>query len=143
MKHFLFLAAAFLALKVAQANPHISVNSVSNYVGEKISVCGKVTGTKAPAINASRATSVQLADATNSAIVNVVIRQEDRKYFAYKPEEYLYNKNVCVTGVVAENNGRAEIIVRRPDEVKIEEDDGADIKPMNLEGLNRFFELED
>lgn len=144
MKLSLLLIVSFLSFSIyGIANPTVSAKHANQYVGERVSICGKVTGGKAPATNASRSTILQLFDVASSSSINVVIKHEDRKNFSFKPEEYLYHKQVCITGVIAENNGRTELLIRRQDEIKFEDPSGgSDIRPLDFDGLNRFFEEE-
>ncbi|WP_207496547.1 hypothetical protein [Aridibaculum aurantiacum] len=143
MKPTLYLFfAIFLSPLFAKANCTLPISEASKHVGDRVSICGRITGSKAPATNAAKTTYVQL-DQGNSSTIQIVIRMEDRKHFSYKPEEYLYQKQVCVTGIIAENNGRTEILVKRPEEIKFEEDGSSEIRSMDLDGFNRFFGNED
>ena len=48
-----------------------------------------------------------------------VIFAENRKKFNYKPEEFLVDKQVCVTGEIKEFRGKPQIIVTDSTQVKI------------------------
>jgi hypothetical protein len=120
-----------------------STSKEAKHSGEKINICGKISGSKSPEASAAKSTVITVSNAATSSSINVVIKQEDRKNFTYKPEEYLYSKNVCVTGTTSENNGKTEVIVRRPEEIKIEENAGNDeIRPFDIDGLSRFLQEE-
>ena len=135
------LLVALLGLSLSSfANQTISPKEAAKHVGEKVSICGKVTGGKAPGSNSSKSTILQLVDQSNGSTINVVIRLDDRKNFSYKPEEYLYAKQVCITGTIVENNGRTELIVNRPGEIRINDEGSSDIRPMDFDGMNRFFD---
>ena len=128
----------------AIANPDTPVKENTKLIGEKISICGKVTGCKGPVSNTAKSTIIQVSDIENVSFTNVVIRQEDRKNFGYKPEEYLYNKNVCIVGIVGDTYGRTELFIRRPDDIKIEETAGnGEIRPFDFDGFNRFMQDND
>lgn len=125
----------------AIANSTTLVKDYAKLIGEKISICGKVTGSKGPVSNTAKSTIIQVTDIENASSTNIVIRQEDRKNFGYKPEEYLYNKNVCIVGIVGDTFGRTELFVRRPDDIKIEETAGnGEIRPFDFDGFNRFMQ---
>ncbi len=122
----------------------IEENNIRKAPNEKINICGKVTGSKGPGSNVSKSTIISVSDAENTSTINVVIRQEDRKNFSYKPEEFLYNKNVCVTGIFADFNGRTDLFIRRPEEIKVDESAGNnEMRPFDLDIFNRFMQDED
>jgi hypothetical protein len=109
--------------------------------GDKINICGKISAAKSPEASAAKSTVITVSNTGNVSPVNVVIKLEDRKNFSYKPEEYLYSKNVCVTGTTVDNNGKTEVIVRRPEDIKVEDTGGsAEIRPFDFDGLNRFLQ---
>jgi protein TonB len=54
-------------------------------------------------------------------LLTVVIQDENRSKFSYKPEEELKNKTVAVTGKVADFNGKPQITISTPSEIQIVE----------------------
>jgi hypothetical protein len=142
MKYLLLFVALVSSYRPATAQTAIAAKDASKHMGEKISVCGKVSGSKSANENAAKSTVIKLSS-LGSAPLHVVIRQDDRKNFAYKPEEYLYNKNVCISGTVSDNNGKTEIIVRKPEEITVEDTGaGSEIRPLEFDAFNRFFQGE-
>jgi hypothetical protein len=143
MKYLLVIVVIFALAsicKISTAQTTVSTKDASRHMGEKINVCGKVSGSKSANENAAKSTIIKLSS-QGAAPLHVVIRQDDRKNFSYKPEEYLYNKNVCVSGTVTDNNGKTEVIVRKPEEIIIEESGaGAEIRPLEFDSFNRFMQ---
>ncbi len=90
----------------------IAPKDAGKYVGERVTVCGKTSGALQLETGNIQSTFINMGTASASNLVNIVISNDDRKNFQYKPEEFLVNKNVCVTGKVVEINGKAEIILK-------------------------------
>lgn len=135
----LLLLALLTVSAITYGTPTVAIKNAGKYIGTKVNMCGKITGSKAPASNSARETVLLLHDLGNTASINVVIRNEYRKRFSYKPEEYLYNKNVCFTGMLASENGRAELLIGRPEEIRLSDvTPGADFRPLDFDGFNRF-----
>ncbi|TDH21450.1 hypothetical protein EXU57_19845 [Segetibacter sp. 3557_3] len=137
-KHILSAIAFILVFSPGFAQSSISPKDAGKYVGDKVTVCGKTSGFKK---DGTRPTLIYIGSGTASSQMNIVINSGDLKNFPYKPEEYLTNKNVCVSGKVSEQNGKPEIVVRSPENIRVEEETGdVEIRPLSLEGLNRYFE---
>ena len=115
----------------------IPPGEAKKHVGEKVKVCGKVTDTKFG--DNSRQTLISMGGYPNHQLT-VIINVEDRKNFSYKPEIFLKNKNVCVTGKVVDNNGRTELFISRQDDIRIEEDEPEfEIRANDFNIFNKFF----
>jgi hypothetical protein len=141
--HTVFMKNYYTLIIVAACFTYSASAQNTKHTGEKVNVCGKISAGRSPETNAGKSTVITITNTATAAPVNVVIRQEDRKNFGYKPEEYLYSKNVCVTGTATENNGRTEVIIRRPEDIKIEDNvGGAEIRPFDIDGLSRFLKEE-
>lgn len=133
MKKALALTLIVFTFFSLKAQTFISPKDAGKYVGEKVTVCGKSTTRQS-----GNRVMINLGSVSQ---FNVIINNEDLKNFPYKPEEYLTNKNVCITGKVTDQNGKMEIVIRKAESIKLEEDgDEIEIKPMGLEGINRYFE---
>ncbi len=138
IKNLLFAIASGLVLSPGIAQSSISPKDAGKYVGDKVTVCGKTSGSKK---ESSRPTLIYIGSGTASSQMNIVINPGDLKNFPYKPEEYLTNKTVCVSGKVTDQNGKPEIVVRGPENIRVEDETGdVEIRPLSLEGLNRYFE---
>lgn len=52
--------------------------------------------------------------------LSVVIRRKDAHKFSFAPEMAFKDKTICVTGVITNYNGKPEIVVTEPDQIKIQ-----------------------
>ncbi len=132
---------AFIICGSVMGQSNISINDAGKNIGRKVSVCGKVSGGRF--LTNTKPTLLNLGGSAANELT-IIISPEDRKNFPYKPEEYFTNKNVCVTGKVIESNGKPQISVHNPDDFELNEGGGGiEIKPMDLNGFNRYFNEED
>jgi micrococcal nuclease len=130
----LTILAAGFSWQVSAQNT-ITPKEAGRHIGEKVSICGKVTGTVA---HAGKGVVYNLAGTSGQGL-NVMVRNEDKRYFNNKPEDYLYNKQVCLTGSLIDDSGKPELILRRPEDIKVDEPNAGEFKPFDLEMFNRFF----
>ncbi len=140
MKKILSLSAitVFIISGPIMAQSNISIANAGKHIGKKVSVCGKVSGggfitnTKPVLLNLGGPAAGELT---------IIINPEDRKNFPYKPEDHFAGKNVCLTGKIIENNGKTQIVVQKPEDIELNEGGGGiEIKPMSLNGFNRYFD---
>jgi micrococcal nuclease len=52
--------------------------------------------------------------------LSVVIKGKDRDKFPISPEIAFKDKTICVTGVVSDYNGKPEIVVTDPAQIKVQ-----------------------
>ncbi len=96
----------------------INIGEVGKHVGENVTVCSKVYGTKY--LDKSGITLIDVGSAYPSSPLTVVIFSKDRANFSKGPEELYADKRICVTGKIKVYNGKDEIIISKPDEITIE-----------------------
>jgi hypothetical protein len=87
----------------------LTPEEAAQHVGEIVTVCGKVFGTKYT--GGTGPTFINMGAPYPQSHLTVVIFGKDRSRFPYKPEKELDDKTICVTGTVKEYKGKAEIIV--------------------------------
>lgn len=97
----------------------IPTDSVINYIGKTVKVCDKVYGTHVSK-GEKKVTSLNLGADFPSQKLTVVIFESDLSKFSYKPEIFLKDKNVCVTGKVMTYKEKPQIIVNEPAELTYE-----------------------
>jgi hypothetical protein len=118
----------------------IPPGEAKKHVGEKVKVCGKVVDTRF-AETPAKQTVISMGGGSSNQSLTVIINLEDRKNFSYKPEQFLKNKTVCISGKVVENNGRTELIVYRQDDIQIDEDEAeVEIKANYFDFFNKYFD---
>ena len=91
----------------------IPIDSVSNYIGKTVKVCDKVYGTHVSK-GEKKTTSLNLGANFPNQKLTVVIFEGDLSKFSYKPEIFLKDKNVCVTGKIITYKDKPEIILNDP-----------------------------
>ena len=140
-KGYAFIIFVFCCSIVAHAQSRIPSIEAQKHVGERVTVTGKIVGAKVVSASRSRQTILYMGSAFPNQHLALVIQQDDRKYFPYKPEEFLLNKRVSVTGKLVDTEGRTEMVLNDAGDVKAEgpgEEPG--IKPMDVGTFSRFFE---
>jgi DNA/RNA endonuclease YhcR with UshA esterase domain len=116
MQKILLIVAATFIYSTAFCQSQISIDSLKNHYGEKVIICSKVYGTKV----LEKVTFINLGAAYPHSLLTLVIFSKDRSNFKEAPEAIYADKMVCVTGILKEYNGKAEIIVTSPDDINIQ-----------------------
>ena len=111
MNRSLLCLALLLTAAGAFSQSSVPAKDAAKHTGEKITVCDKVFGARFFENGKDQPTLVNMGDAYPNNPFTFVIYGEDRKKFSWKPEEYLINKDVCVTGEVKDYRGKPQIIV--------------------------------
>ena len=133
----LLFVLGFLSLKLV-AQSSITVDDVGRHAGENVILCGKVVGAKAG--DGKQATIVSVGGGFSNTKVNLTINPNDRRNFPYKPEAYLLNKDVCVTGTLTNAGGRIEISVGKDEQIIVQDAGGDEGLPFNP--LSKYFDWE-
>jgi DNA/RNA endonuclease YhcR with UshA esterase domain len=124
---------------VAQNN--ISAKEARKHIGEKVNVHGRVSKGELRQTGNKKATVLNIEGGND---LTIVINDDARRNFPNKPEEFYTNKNVTVTGKVVAANGKAEIAISRPEEIKVEQvatgGGQLELKPMDINGITRYFD---
>lgn len=98
----------------------ISADSISRYEGKVVTVCEKVVDTHVSSGD-SKVIYLNFGHPYPAQSFTGVIFQGDAHNFSYDPAVFLKGKTMCVTGTVKIYKGRPEIIINRPDQLKIQE----------------------
>ena len=67
-----------------------------------------------------KVTFINLGRAYPNSPLTLVIFAKDLINFSDTAEKLYGNKSICVTGAIKEYKGKAEIIVSKPDQIKVE-----------------------
>ena len=112
---------AFQSVVVTQliSQKSITAAETGNHIGETITVCDKVFGTKYLESSSSAPTFLNMGAAYPNSPFTVVIFGSNRPNFKEKPELYYDNKKVCVTGTIKEYKGKPEMIISNESEINI------------------------
>ncbi|MGO9314782.1 MAG: DNA-binding protein [Syntrophobacteraceae bacterium] len=122
MKRFkLLLIMALLVgfVSIAYAQETISPENAAKYISESKTVCGTVASAHYAAIVKKQPTSLHLNKPYPNQIFTVLIWGSDRGKFEKPPETLYSGKEICVTGMSQSYQGRPEIIVKEPSQIKV------------------------
>ncbi|MBW7870374.1 MAG: hypothetical protein H3C39_04855 [Flavobacteriia bacterium] len=101
-----------------QAQQKISEIDLEQYLNKKVEFCDKVYGTYVTQGKKKVALLNLGADYPNN-LLTVAIFESDWKNFDYKPAEFLKGKQICVKGKLILYNDKPEIIVNKPDQIRL------------------------
>ncbi len=87
--------------------------------GRIVTVCGKVAGTQYAEKIKGQPALLHLEKPYPKHVFTIVIWGADRGKFEKPPEEFYRGKDVCVTGLVVEHNGKPQIVVRNPSRLNV------------------------
>ena len=112
-----FFTAVFIFNTAAlSGQPKIPVDSATKYIGKTVTICSAVYGVK----SLEKVTFINVGRAYPHSPLTLVIFAKDRGNFSDTPEKLYGNKSICVTGAIKEYKGKAEIIVSKQEEIKVE-----------------------
>jgi micrococcal nuclease len=100
-----------LSVAAVAGQSAVPAKDAAKHIGEKVTICDKVYGVRYFENGKDQPTLVNMGDAYPNNPFTFVIYGEDRKKFSWKPEEFLIDKAVCVTGEVKDYRGKPQIVV--------------------------------
>lgn len=111
MKKYIVPVLLLLAMQKGFSQTSIPAAEAGKHIGEKLTVCDKVFGGRYFENGKDQPTLLNMGDAYPNNPFTFVIYGADRKKFPYTPEEFLVNKQVCVTGEIKSYREKPQIIV--------------------------------
>jgi micrococcal nuclease len=114
-----FIAVAFITVSfslIAQSR-HLTAGEAKSHVGERATVCGTVVSTHYSAKTKGSPTFLNLDQPYPNQVFTILIWGSDRSKFG-APESIYANKKVCVTAVISEYRGTAEVVVENPRQIE-------------------------
>lgn len=113
-KIILFLLVTFTYCNAQVVPP----DSAKYHEGSLTTVCGKVSGT-----HTSNSGTIFInfeKSYPNNPFTAVVMAKDTVNFKEYKPAEFLRDKEVCVMGMVKIYKGKLEIIIKSPNQIRIQ-----------------------
>ena len=95
----------------------LQANQAINYVGTTQTVCGRVVSPKNLSGHPKAPTFLNLDQPYPNQVFTALIWGSDRFKFSYQPELKLNGKAICVSGVISNYKGKAQIIVTDPSQI--------------------------
>jgi hypothetical protein len=92
-----------------------------NYVGKQVRVCGSVTDAHWANTSKGKPTFLNIGKPyPDPSQFTVIIWDNNRSKFPQTPEKWYSGKTICVTGIVIDYQGMAEIEVKSPDQIEVQ-----------------------
>ncbi len=82
-------------------------------------VCGKIVGTQYAKRIPGQPTLLHMGKPYPEQTFTIVIWERDKGSFSKLPEELYKDREVCVTGLIVEHNGKPQIVVKSPSQVSV------------------------
>jgi micrococcal nuclease len=121
MKRFkLVLIMAFLVglVSIAYAQENVPPEDAAKFIGQQKTVCGTVASAHYATSSKGQPTFLNLNKPYPNQVFTVLIWGSDRGKFEKPPEALYSGKEICVTGMIQSYQGRPEIIVKEPSQIK-------------------------
>lgn len=122
----LLVAVAVLVARLdggGGTGPWIPATAADDHVGDRGTVCGQVASTRhVPSAN-GEPTFLNLERPYPDQVFTAVIWGNDRPKFDRAPEEHFRNRRICVTGKIGSYRDVPQIIVRRPNQIEVVEEE--------------------
>jgi len=117
-KFLLIMALLVSLVSIAYAQETISPEDAAKYIGQQKTVCGTVASAHFAAKTKGQPTFINLDRPFPNQVFTVLIWGSDRSKFEKPPETLYSGKEICVTGMIQSFQGKAEIIVKEPSQIK-------------------------
>ncbi len=112
MQKLVFLIAFIVAChSFSYAQQVIKPEEALQYMGDSVTVCGKIFGGKFLESAKNQPTFLNMGATFPDQLLTIVIWGDTRKLFSYTPEEKLKNKIVCITGRIGQFNSKPQIVI--------------------------------
>jgi hypothetical protein len=111
MKHIITFTIFVFLITLTSYSQSIPASEAGKNIGKKLTVCDKVYGGRYLENASGTPTVVAMGAAYPDNTFSFMILGDDRKKFSYKPEEYLVNKEVCITGEIRLYREKPQIVV--------------------------------
>jgi hypothetical protein len=114
-----FLPILICLLSIAHAQEIISPEDAAKFIGQQKTVCGVVASAHFAARSKGQPTFINLDKPYPNQIFTVLIWGSDRGKFEKPPETLYFGKEICVTGMIQSYQGRPEIVVKEPGQIRL------------------------
>jgi len=115
MKKVFLILIFILASGIAKSQTLILAKDADQYVGKTVTICDSVYSSK----NFDKLSLINLGAAFPKEILTIVINKDDKSKFTSEPATMFLGNNICVTGMVTEFKGKAQIMVTDPKQIVV------------------------
>jgi hypothetical protein len=116
---FTLLFVSVLAIN-ASSQKQIKVQDAKDNIGDTVKVCAKIFGALTNDNAKGDGTYLFAGGNFPDAPLTILIRNENRRYFDYKPEKDLKDREVCITGRIELVKDKPQIFVSRQSQIEIQ-----------------------
>ncbi|WP_297820911.1 hypothetical protein [Segetibacter sp.] len=116
----LWLSLLALSLSIsAYSQKEIKVEAAKDNVGDTVKICTKIFDTNYDESANRSPTYLYTSSHNPNATLTFVIWGEKRKFFDYKPEKDLKEREVCVTGKIELLKDKPVIVIEKQSQIDI------------------------
>ena len=119
MKKPVMVLLLLLSGIVANAQKEIKIEQAKDFVGDSVTICTKIFGGIINDNAMGDGTYLFAGGNYPDAPLTILIRNENRRYFDYKPEKDLKDRNVCVTGRIELIKDRPQMFISKQNQIEI------------------------
>lgn len=119
-KYLIIILLAGLSFPaLSQTKDSIPAKEAVNHYNEIVKIYGTVSGGRW--LESSSITLINVDGVYPNSALTLMMKDADRKKFNYAPESFLKGKKVIINGTVIEYNGKPEIVITEPEQLKVVE----------------------
>ncbi len=119
MKKLAISLFSLFCIVSAKAQTSIKLEDVSKYVGDSVTVCGKVADMRYFENSKNKPTLLNMGAKHPNALLTLVIWENARALFTTKVED-LMDKEICITGRIILYKEKPEIIIDKPEQIVVQ-----------------------
>lgn len=117
-KTLFILFLAFIGYTAqAQTTDSISATKASEHVGETLKIYGTVSGGRY--FENSNSTLINVDGAYPNSALTLFIKGDVRSQFSYKPEAFLKDKKILISGTIINYKDNTEVLITSPSQIRV------------------------
>ena len=117
-KTLFILFLAFIGYTAqAQTTDSIPATKASEHLGETLKIYGTVSGGRY--FENSNTTLINVDGVYPNSALTLFIKGDVRSQFSYKPEEFLKDKKILISGTIINYKDKPEVVITSPDQIKV------------------------
>lgn len=115
MKKLFLLICLISAGYFAKSQTLILAKDANQYIGKTVTICDSVYGTK----SLEKLSLINLGGTYPKELLTIVINKEDIVKFSSEPASMFLGNKICVTGIITDFKGKAQIVVTEPKQIVV------------------------
>ena len=119
MKQSMLVCVLLLTGLMVNAQKEIKIEQAKDFVGDSVTICTKIFGALINDNSMGDGTYLFAGGNYPDAPLTILIRNENRRYFDYKPEKDLKDRQVCVTGRIELIKDKLQMFISKQAQIEI------------------------